>query len=148
MVSIVNLLASGGSAVMVLFAQEKLGLDAVGFGLLFSYGVVPLGSLLGGVLARSFGLRAPFLVAGMVIPVAAILCLPAVNARTIAEARAAAGLGPGVQPSGPAPRTYIRSGASTPIRARVLASTWRVLLTSHQRALERAWSSVRTRHSA
>ena len=42
---------------------------------------------------------------------------------------------------------YIRSGASTPIRARVLASTWRVASTSHQRALERAWSSVRTRHS-
>jgi MFS family permease len=186
MVSIVNLLAAGGSAVMVLFAQEELGLDAVGFGLLFSgsavggvlgslvaarvarvlgtarvtvwtmvasalaylvfglssdpwlagvmfglvgfftvvfnvilgslrqaltpdrllgrvisafrlfsYGVVPLGSLLGGVLARSFGLRAPFVVAGAVIPVAAILCLPAVNARTIAAARAAAGLEPG-----------------------------------------------------
>jgi hypothetical protein len=31
----------------------------------------------------------------VVIPVAAILCLPAVNARTIAEARAAAGLEPG-----------------------------------------------------
>jgi predicted MFS family arabinose efflux permease len=56
---------------------------------------VPLGSLLGGVLARSFGLRAPFLVAGVVIPLAAILCLPAVNTRTIAEARAAAGLDPG-----------------------------------------------------
>jgi MFS family permease len=186
MVSVVNLLASGGAAVMVLFAQEKLGLDPVGFGLLFSgsavggvlgslvaarvtrvvgtarvtiwtmvasalaylvfglssdpwlagvmfglvglltvvfnvilgslrqaltpdrllgrvisafrlfsYGVVPLGSLLGGVLARSFGLRAPFLVAGVVIPLAAILCLPAVNTRTIAEARAAAGLDPG-----------------------------------------------------
>jgi MFS family permease len=186
MVTVVNLLASGGSAVMVLFAQERLGLDAVGFGLLFSgsavggvlgslvaarvaravgtgrvavwtmvgsalaylvfglssdpwlagvmfglvgfltvifnvilgslrqaltpdrllgrvisafrlfgYGVVPLGSLLGGVLARWFGLRAPFVVAGVVIPIAAVLCLPAVNARTIAAARAAAGLEPG-----------------------------------------------------
>ena len=62
---------------------------------LFSYGAVPLGSLLGGVLARSFGLRAPFLVAGVVIPVVALLCLPAINTRTIAEARAAAGLEPG-----------------------------------------------------
>ena len=61
---------------------------------LFSYGAVPLGSLLGGVLARSFGLRAPFLVAGVVIPVVALLCLPAINTRTIAEARAAAGLEP------------------------------------------------------
>ncbi|HEY6707685.1 MAG TPA: MFS transporter [Actinomycetota bacterium] len=61
---------------------------------LFSYGSVPLGSLLGGVLARSFGLRAPFLVAGIVIPVVALLCLPAINTRTIAEARSAAGLEP------------------------------------------------------
>jgi MFS family permease len=181
----VNLLASAGSAVMVLFAQEHLGLDAVGFGLLFSgsavggllgsvvaarvarvvgaarvaiwtmvlsalaylgfglssapwlagtmfflvglttvvfnvvmgslrqaltpdrllgrvisafrlfgYGSVPLGSLLGGVLARTFGLRAPFVVAGVVIPVAALLCLPAINPRTVAEARAAAELPP------------------------------------------------------
>ena len=186
MVTVVNLLAAGGWAVMVLFAQELLGLDAVGFGLLlsgsavggvlgslvaarsvavvgtariivgtmivsalaflafglssdprlagvlmgvvvfmtvifnvvvgalrqaltpdrllgrvisafrlFSYGSVPFGSLLGGVLARSFGLRAPFLVAGVVIPVVALLCLPAINTRTIAEARAAAGLEPG-----------------------------------------------------
>ena len=185
MVAVVNLLAMGGSAVMVLFAQELLGLNAVGFGLLlsgsavggvlgslvagrsvrvvgtariivgtmvlsalaflvfglssepwlagamfglvgfltvvfnvvmgslrqaltpdrllgrvisafrlFSYGSVPLGSLLGGVLARSFGLRAPFLVAGVVIPVVALLCLPAINPRTIAEARSAAGLEP------------------------------------------------------
>jgi hypothetical protein len=61
---------------------------------LFSYGAVPLGSLLGGLLARTFGLPAPYLVAGVVIPVAALLCLPAVNARTIADARAAAGLDP------------------------------------------------------
>jgi MFS family permease len=186
MVAVVNLLAAGGSAVMVLFAQDRLGLDAVGFGLLlsgsavggvlaslvaarlagvvgtatilvwtmvlsalaylvfglssepwlagtmfglvgfftvvfnvvleslrqaltpdrllgrvigafrlFSFGAVPLGSLLGGVVARAFGLRAPFVAAGIVIPVAALLCLPAVNARTVAAARAAAGLEPG-----------------------------------------------------
>ncbi len=183
MVAIVNLLASAGGAVMVLFAQEELGLDAVGFGLLlggsavggvlgslvaswtirvvgtariaiwtmvlsalaflvfglssdpwlagamfgfvgfltvifnvalgslrqaltpdrllgrvisafrlFGYGAVPLGSLLDGLLARSFGLRAPFLLAGVVIPAAAVGCLPAINARTVAEARSAAGL--------------------------------------------------------
>ena len=185
MVAVVNLLAAGGGAVMVLFAQEKLGVDAVGFGLLFSgsavggvlgslvaarvtrvvgtarvvvwtmvasalaylvfgaqlrpvagrchvrprglphrglqrdprlpapgphpdrllgrvisafrlfsYGAVPLGSLLG-VLAGRSGSRAPFVVAGVVIPLTSVLCLPAVNTRTIAEARAAAGLEPG-----------------------------------------------------
>jgi MFS family permease len=186
LVAVVNLLAAGGGAIAVLFAQDRLGLDAVGFGLLlsgsavggvlaslvaarlarvlgtariviwtmvlsalaflvfglssdpwlagamwglvgfftvvfnvvlgslrqaltpdrllgrvisafrlFSYGSVPLGSLLGGAIARAFGLRAPFVAAGIVIPVAALLCLPAINTRTIAAARAAAGLEPG-----------------------------------------------------
>ncbi|HYN18658.1 MAG TPA: MFS transporter [Actinomycetes bacterium] len=185
MVAVVNLLAAGGGAVTVLFAQEELGLDSLGFGLLlsgsavggvlgslvaarlarvvgtagivvwtivlsalaylsfglstdpwlagamfglvgfftvvfnvvlgslrqaltpdrllgrvisafrlFSYGATPIGSLLGGLVARSFGLRAPFVIAGVVIPVAALVCLPAINARTIAEARTAAGLDP------------------------------------------------------
>jgi Na+/melibiose symporter-like transporter len=51
MVAVVNLLASGGGAVMVLFAQEKLGVDAVGFGLLFS------GSAVGGVLGSLVAAR-------------------------------------------------------------------------------------------
>jgi hypothetical protein len=50
--------------------------------------------------------------------------------------------------SGPEPGRYIRSGASMPIRSRVLARTWWVASTSDQRALERARSSLRTRHSA
>jgi MFS family permease len=58
---------------------------------LFSYGAVPLGALLGGVVARGFGLRAPFLLAGVAVPMVALLCLPAVNRRSIAEARARAG---------------------------------------------------------
>jgi predicted MFS family arabinose efflux permease len=61
---------------------------------LFSYGVVPLGSLLGGALARAYGLRAPFVVAGVVIPLTSLLCLPAINERTLAAARAAARLPP------------------------------------------------------
>jgi MFS family permease len=60
---------------------------------------VVLGSLLGGILARSFGLRSPFVVAGVVIPVVALACLPAINTRTVAEARAAAGLEPGPGPA-------------------------------------------------
>ena len=51
MVAVVNLLAAGGGAVMVLFAQEKLGVDAVGFGLLFS------GSAVGGVLGSLVAAR-------------------------------------------------------------------------------------------
>jgi MFS family permease len=55
---------------------------------LFSYGAVPLGALLGGVLARSFGLPAPFLVAGMAIPLVTLLILPFVNRRTVEQALA------------------------------------------------------------
>lgn len=57
---------------------------------LFSYGAVPLGALLGGVVARTFGLRAPFLLAGVAVPVVALLSLPVVNRRSIADARARA----------------------------------------------------------
>jgi predicted MFS family arabinose efflux permease len=53
---------------------------------LFSYGAVPLGALLGGVLARRFGLPAPFLVAGVAIPVMALLVRPLVNRRAVEQA--------------------------------------------------------------
>jgi MFS family permease len=56
---------------------------------LFSYGAVPLGSLLGGLLARGFGLPAPFLVAGVAILAFTLLALPFVNRRTVARALAA-----------------------------------------------------------
>jgi predicted MFS family arabinose efflux permease len=57
---------------------------------LFSYGAVPLGALVGGVLAHSFGLPTPFFVAGVTIPVMALLTLPSVNRRTVEQALAAA----------------------------------------------------------
>jgi len=57
---------------------------------LFSYGALPVGALVGGVLARSFGLPAPFLVAGVVIPVVTMLILPFVNRRTVEDALAVA----------------------------------------------------------
>ena len=82
----VHVVTAAQGAVLVLLAQERLGLGSVGFGLLlagaavggtlgsvvtpwlsrrlFSYGALPLGALVGGVLARGFGLPAPFLVAG------------------------------------------------------------------------------------
>ena len=42
---------------------------------LFSYGSVPLGALFGGAVASRFGLPAPFLVAGVALPVMALLAL-------------------------------------------------------------------------
>ncbi|HEX2029601.1 MAG TPA: MFS transporter [Nitriliruptorales bacterium] len=51
------------------------------------WGSMPLGSLLGGVLAREFGLRTPFVIAGVVQLVALVVILPIVNTRTIEEAR-------------------------------------------------------------
>jgi MFS family permease len=80
----------GGSLRQALAPDRLLG-RVIGSFRLFSYGAVPLGALLGGVLARAFGLRAPFLVAGIVIPAVTLLSLPLVNNRTIREARAEAG---------------------------------------------------------
>jgi MFS family permease len=55
---------------------------------LCTYGAVPLGALLGGVLAHRFGLSAPFLVAGILIPAMGLLALRSVNRRTIDQALA------------------------------------------------------------
>lgn len=54
---------------------------------LLAMGTVPLGALLGGVLGRTLGLRAPFLVGGAILLVMALLSLPVVNTRTIHAAR-------------------------------------------------------------
>ena len=56
---------------------------------LFSYGSVPLGALFGGAVASRFGLPAPFFVVGVALPVMAMLALPFVNRRTVADALAA-----------------------------------------------------------
>lgn len=57
---------------------------------LFAMGAIPLGALLGGLLARTLGLAAPFLVGGAIIVLAALLALPLINTRAIQAARAAA----------------------------------------------------------
>ena len=54
------------------------------------YGAVPVGAILGGVVARTLGLRAPFLLGATVLVVAALTALPAVNHRAVEAARAAA----------------------------------------------------------
>jgi predicted MFS family arabinose efflux permease len=70
------------------------------------YGAVPLGAILGGAVARTLGLRAPFLLGAVVLVVAALVALPAVNNRTVAAIRATdLALGEG---SGPAPGSSTR----------------------------------------
>lgn len=55
---------------------------------LLGWGGISVGALLGGVLARSFGLTAPFWFAAAVLAIMLLLTLPLVNNRTVAEARA------------------------------------------------------------
>ena len=70
------------------------------------YGAVPLGAILGGAVARTLGLRAPFLLGAVVLVVAALVALPAVNNRTVAATRATdLALGEG---SGPGPGNSTR----------------------------------------
>jgi MFS family permease len=58
------------------------------------FGTMPLGGLLGGVLGRTLGLRAPFLIGAAVLAATALLALPWVNNRTVHAARIAAGVAP------------------------------------------------------
>ena len=50
-----------------------------------------VGALVGGFLARGFGLAAPFWFAAAALTIAAFASLPIVNNRTVAEARHASG---------------------------------------------------------
>jgi predicted MFS family arabinose efflux permease len=51
------------------------------------YGAIPAGALLGGVLGRTLGLRAPYLAGAAVIAAAALLALPVINDRAVQAAR-------------------------------------------------------------
>ncbi len=57
---------------------------------LLGWGTMPIGALLGGFLAETFGLRAPFVVGGAIPIVIAFAMIPVINNRTIAAARAQA----------------------------------------------------------
>jgi predicted MFS family arabinose efflux permease len=58
---------------------------------LIGWGGISIGALLGGFLARDFGLTAPFWVAAAVLMVMSLATLPLVNNRTVAKARVASG---------------------------------------------------------
>ena len=58
---------------------------------LLGWGTMPIGAAVGGVLADGFGLRAPFLVTGILSTALVLAMAPTVNNRTVASARAAAG---------------------------------------------------------
>jgi predicted MFS family arabinose efflux permease len=55
LVTLQNLVATAGQSLLVLYAQDLLGLDAVGYGLLISVGA--FGGMLGGVAAEYFAKR-------------------------------------------------------------------------------------------
>jgi MFS family permease len=57
---------------------------------LLGWGTLPIGALLGGFLAEAYGLRAPFVVGGVVPLLLGVAMIPLVNNRAIAEAEAAA----------------------------------------------------------
>jgi MFS family permease len=54
------------------------------------YGAIPLGSLLGGVVGTTLGLRAPYLLGGALIALAALASLPVISNRAVRAAREAA----------------------------------------------------------
>jgi MFS family permease len=55
---------------------------------MFGWGAASVGAALGGMLAHAFGLRFPVLLAGVVLPVAALLLIPALSTTAIEQARA------------------------------------------------------------
>jgi MFS family permease len=57
---------------------------------LIGFGSIPIGALLGGVVARSLGLRAPFLLGAAVLAVAALAAAPVITTGAIRAARAEA----------------------------------------------------------
>jgi hypothetical protein len=61
---------------------------------MLGYGANPLGALLGGVVGRALGVRAPFLLGAAVLATSGLLALPVVNNRAIQAARIAAETAP------------------------------------------------------
>lgn len=66
---------------------DELRGRAAAAGKMIAYGAEPFGALLGGLIAAWIGVRGPILVAGAGLAVMALVALPAVNERTVDEAR-------------------------------------------------------------
>jgi MFS family permease len=79
----------------VLIPDRLLGRVISAFRLV-GFGPAPVGALLGGVLGRTLGLRAPFVAGAVVLVVMALLALPAVNTRSVEAARVQARAASGV----------------------------------------------------
>jgi len=60
----------------------------------FSYGAIPLGALAGGWIAGAYGLRAPYLIGGVIVMAAGVVVGRWVNDASIARSRAATGPSP------------------------------------------------------
>jgi MFS family permease len=71
----------------VLIPDRLLGRVISAFRLV-GFGPAPVGALLGGVLGRAVGLRAPFVLGAVVLAAMALLALPAVNTGSVEAARA------------------------------------------------------------
>jgi MFS family permease len=57
---------------------------------MLAYGAVPLGAILGGIVGRALGVRAPFLLGAALLAACGVLVLPVVNDRAVQAARVAA----------------------------------------------------------
>jgi hypothetical protein len=86
--TIVNVL---GTSLRQAIVPDALMGRVVATSSLVVFGTIPLGGLLGGVVGRTLGLRAPFLIGGALLAATALLALPWVNNRTVHAARMAAG---------------------------------------------------------
>jgi MFS family permease len=73
---------------------DRLMGRVVGAVRLIGFGSIPVGALLGGLVARSLGLRAPFLLGAAVLALAALAAIPVITTSAIQAARSEAGVGP------------------------------------------------------
>ena len=87
---VVTLWTVVGRALRATLVPDRLLGRVITSGRLVAFGVIPLGAATGGWLADTYGLRTPFMVAGIVTIVVGLATIPFVTERSIAAARAEA----------------------------------------------------------